>query len=187
MTPTRPPGNARAAAQRGSRTGRLGTNLLMLTSAAVVAVYAVGFANTQSAAEQLNAPISTPAPTSSPPPRVAAALPPAGQGRNRTGAVPTPALPTPSSSRARTYRDGTYTGSGNGRHGGITISLVVSGGKIASVGITSCQTRYPCSQIAALPAQVISRQSANIDHVSGATDSSTAYRQAVAAALGQAS
>ena len=95
-------------------------------------------------------------------------------------------MPTATATSASGYRDGTYAGSGNSRHGGVTVRLVVSGGKITSAAITSCQTRYPCSQISSLQGQVLSRQSAKIDHVSGATDSSNAYRQAVTAALAQA-
>ena len=42
------------------------------------------------------------------------------------------------------YRDGTYSGLGNSRHGSIEVALVVSGGKISDVQITQCLTRYPC-------------------------------------------
>jgi len=62
----------------------------------------------------------------------------------------------------------------------------VQGGQIRSAEITGCGTRYPCSRIANLPGQVITRQSAAVDYVSGATDSSTAFRGAVVAALAQA-
>lgn len=83
-------------------------------------------------------------------------------------------------------KDGTYSGSGTSRHGGIGVAVVIRGGTIVSAEITDCGTRYPCSKIAALPGQVLARQSASVDFVSGATDSSVAYKSAVTAALAQA-
>jgi len=84
------------------------------------------------------------------------------------------------------YKDGTYTGTGTSRHGNITASVVVQGGKIVSADITQCGTRYPCSDIASLPGQVVARQSAPVNLVSGATDSSHAYQGAIQNALMQA-
>jgi uncharacterized protein with FMN-binding domain len=84
------------------------------------------------------------------------------------------------------YKDGTYTGTGNSRHGSITAAVVIQGGKIVSANITQCGTRYPCSQISSLPGEVVSRQSSKVDFVSGATDSSVAYQGAIASALKKA-
>ena len=64
--------------------------------------------------------------------------------------------------------------------------MVIQGGQIVSASVTQCQTRYPCSKVADLPAQVVARQSASVDAVSGATDSVQAYRGAVLGALAQA-
>jgi uncharacterized protein with FMN-binding domain len=64
--------------------------------------------------------------------------------------------------------------------------LVVSNGRIVSAEISRCQTRYPCSRIAPLPGQAVARQSATVDLITGATDSSRAYREALANALAQA-
>jgi uncharacterized protein with FMN-binding domain len=66
------------------------------------------------------------------------------------------------------------------------VTVTVQGGKITAAEITDCGTRYPCSRIANLPAQAVARQSAAVDLVSGATDSTNAYRAAVNAALAQA-
>jgi uncharacterized protein with FMN-binding domain len=63
---------------------------------------------------------------------------------------------------------------------------VVQNGKIVSADITGCGTRYPCSRIAQLPARVVAAQSAKVNRVSGATDSSVAYMRAVTAALQKA-
>ena len=76
---------------------------------------------------------------------------------------------------------------GRSRHGNIEATVVVQGGKIVSAKISQCLTRYPCSMIAALPGQVVAHQSAAVDFVSGATDSSTAFREAVTNALAQGS
>ncbi|MDQ2785757.1 MAG: FMN-binding protein [Chloroflexota bacterium] len=92
----------------------------------------------------------------------------------------------PATATTALYKDGTYTGTGTSRHGNIAASVVVSGGKIVSAAITQCGTRYPCSDIAALPGEVVTRQSATIDLVSGATDSSQAYRGAIQNALAKA-
>jgi len=81
------------------------------------------------------------------------------------------------------YRDGTYTGTGSGRFGSITVSLTTSAGKIANVAITHAATTFPVSQIASLPAQVVASQSATVNAVTGATASSQVFKQAVQQAL----
>lgn len=97
-----------------------------------------------------------------------------------------PAAATSAPATTALYNDGTYTGTGTSRHGNISASVVVQGGKIVSAAITQCGTRYPCSDIAVLPGQVVTRQSATVDVVSGATDSSQAYRGAIQNALAKA-
>ena len=84
------------------------------------------------------------------------------------------------------YRDGTYLGWGSCRHGDIQASVVIEGGRIASAAIAQCRTRYSCSWIDMLPGQVVSRQSTNVDYVSGATQSTDAFADAVAEALSKA-
>jgi len=67
------------------------------------------------------------------------------------------------------------------------VSVSIQGGRIANVTISSVTTQYPVSRIAALPAQVVARQSGQVDNVSGATYSAQAFSLAVQAALSQAS
>src|SRR5213078_1571748 len=119
-------------------------------------------------------------------------------GRSGVAAPPTATAPAPTQTSqatqtaqsgaqsSATLRDGTYVGTGWSRHGSIQATVVVQGGRVVSANITGCGTRYPCSDIAMLPGQVVARQSAGVDFVSGATDSSIAYRAAVAAALAKA-
>lgn len=84
------------------------------------------------------------------------------------------------------YKDGTYTGQGMNQIGSVAVSVTIKQGKIASVQITDCTTSYPQSAIDPLPAQVVSRQNANVDNVSGATESTNDFVTAVQQALSQA-
>ena len=84
------------------------------------------------------------------------------------------------------WKDGTFYGWGTSRHGDIQAAVVIEKGHIAGVWVTQCLTRYSCSWIAHLPAQVLSRQSPECDYVSGATQSTNAFYYAVVEALGKA-
>ena len=64
--------------------------------------------------------------------------------------------------------------------------MVIQGGKIVSSVISQCLTRYPCSRVAHLVPQVVERQSANVDYVSGATQSTYAFYDAIVEALSKA-
>jgi uncharacterized protein with FMN-binding domain len=125
---------------------------------------------------------------------------PASTGGAQSVATPTAPAPTattaaatatkaPATAAASTsaYKDGSYTGTGTSRHGNITATVVIQGGKIVSANVTQCGTRYSCGIISALPGEVVSRQSAKVDFVSGATDSSMAYQGAITSALKKAS
>ena len=76
-----------------------------------------------------------------------------------------------------------YYGWGTSRHGDIQAEVEIKNGRIVSASIAQCLTRYSCSWISALPAQVLARQSADVDYVSGATQSTNAYYYAVVDAL----
>lgn len=84
------------------------------------------------------------------------------------------------------YKDGTYSGWGTSRHGQIEAVLEVKNGRIVSASIAECLTRYSCSWISMLPPQVVERQSAEVDYVSGATQSANAFYFAVVDALSKA-
>lgn len=86
------------------------------------------------------------------------------------------------------YKDGTYTGSGTGFGGTISVSVTVSGGKIASVNITSAagETGSYFSRAQGVVSRILSSQSPNVDAVSGATYSSNGIISAVQNALSKA-
>jgi uncharacterized protein with FMN-binding domain len=90
-------------------------------------------------------------------------------------------LPAP-----RAFKDGTYFGWGSCRHGDLQASVEIKDGRIVAAAIAQCFTRYSKNVIARLPGQVVVRQSADVDQVSRATESSDAFYTAVSQALAQA-
>lgn len=235
------------------RNGRRASGLVALSSAAVLAVYAAGYARTRSAAQRLadevrrprpvvhgaadaGSPVmpeppaaSVPAPVAAPAARPAEqpVAPQAAEATRRPGSqrststvkaasakkgpaktsadplapiVAAPALPLmanavpgsteiplePPPPAQSQYKDGTYSGWGSCRHGDIEATVVIASGRIASARISRCLTRYSCSWIAALPPEVVSRQSPEVDYVSGATQSTNAFYWAVVEALSKA-
>jgi uncharacterized protein with FMN-binding domain len=177
---------------------KIANSLVAFGSAAIVTVYAAGYARTQSAEAQFDVqalptsvlsalPATEVSATSTPTVRFRPIFPLVGPSG---ASISTPAriaavAPTAAAAQAATgkYKDGSYVGLGRSRHGNIEATVVVQGGKIVSAKISQCLTRYPCSMIAALPGEVVAQQSATVDFISGATDSSTAFQQAVANAL----
>ena len=175
-----------------ARPRRFTGRLAALSSAAILAVYAVGYTATEHAAQSAESGSGAPGPTPGPTP-ITTSTPARATGSGATPtatvAVQRPAVTataTASTSAAVAYRDGTYVGLGTGRHGSIEATVTVAGGKIVAVEISQCLTRYSCSRVSSLLPQVVSRQSAQVDYVSGATDSSKAFIQAVANALASA-
>src|SRR5258708_4174576 len=159
-------------------TTRLRRGFVALSASAVAAVYLAGYLRTQSADASLGA-TADPAPTAE---SVAVAV---------TAAAPTVVVrvqPTVGAAPAvqGTYKDGTYSGQGSSRRGGVVVSVIVQSGRIASVTITQSTLQYPLRDIAGLPAQVVQRQTAQVDTVSRATYSSQAFKGAVAQAPSKA-
>lgn len=83
-------------------------------------------------------------------------------------------------------RDGTYLGEGRSQFGSVFVTVMVEGGRIANVWINAVTTTFPSQTIDGLRNQVVSRQSTNVDIVTGATGSSNAFVEAIQAALRQA-
>lgn len=200
---TRNAGAPRREWWRKGRPGRLKSSMAGLSAAAILAVYAAGYVSSDAAAHEgaveslppkaalaaATATPVTPSPTAGRAGVAPTATPRAGTASGSTPTRPAAPSPTPTKAPAQTavrYTDGTYTGSGTGRHGGMTVEVQVQGGKIVAVDITQCGTRYPCDRIATLPERVVEAQSPNVSYVSRATDSSVAFMRAVQAALAKA-
>lgn len=101
--------------------------------------------------------------------------------------------PAASNSTASGYKDGTYTGPTEEiSYGPVKIAVVISGGKITDVNFLQMPSDEGHSREVTnmsapiLKQQTISAQSANIDFVSGATDTSLGYQKSLQAALDQA-
>lgn len=165
-------GRLETGSRSARRKRRLSPGLAAISSAVILSVYAAGYLHTQSAASQIAAQTGATAEAAQP-----VAVFPSVQ----------PVPPTaPTAAQPAAYRDGTYTGRGSSRHGDIEATVLIKGGRIVSAAVTQCRTRYSCSEVDALRAEVIARQGPPVDHISGATDSSTAYRGAITQALSQA-
>lgn len=102
---------------------------------------------------------------------------------------PTPEpTPEPDPEPGAVYLDGTYTGTAQGYGGDITVELTVAEQKISEVRIVSAEGEDEdhLSAASALTEEIVSRQSAAVDVVSGATESSSGILAASRQALAQA-
>lgn len=117
---------------------------------------------------------------------------PAGDSPLNTPGKTPSANPTPASSPAKNslYKDGQYTGdSVDAYYGNIQVAVSISGGKIVGVSFldyphdrrTSIEINSQAMPY--LKEEAIAAQSANVDIVSGATDSSRAFIQSLGSAL----
>ena len=105
-----------------------------------------------------------------------------------TAATATPAATVAATTATGQYKDGTYTGSGTGFRGTTKVSVIVAGGKINSVTTVSYKDdqQYYNRAFSTISKSIVSKQTASVDTVSGATYSSKGIIQAVAAALSTA-
>jgi uncharacterized protein with FMN-binding domain len=114
---------------------------------------------------------------------------------NSQGAVP-PVLPTPTSIPTQTtgrYRNGKYTGSvADAYYGNVQVKAIISNGKISDVQFLQYPNDRKTSVMInsqAMPyltQEAIQAQSANVDGVSGATQTSRAFIESLQSALNQA-
>lgn len=112
----------------------------------------------------------------------AAAKGSASAGGAGTTTTPTTTVP------ADGYVDGTYTGSGTGFGGTVTVQVTVSGHKITAINILDASSETPAyfANAKGVINKILSGQTPNVDAVSGATYSSNGIIQAVQNALSQA-
>lgn len=86
------------------------------------------------------------------------------------------------------FKDGTYTATEKGNNGDVTVEVVIEGGKIASVTTPEHGETPGLGDVAMekVIESIVEANSAEVDTVSGATNSSNAVINAVKACLDQA-
>lgn len=110
------------------------------------------------------------------------------QAETAAAATPQTLSVTPYSAPEGGYRDGTYYGTGTGFGGSIKVKVVIQNGRIASISVVSApkETGSYLKRAKGIIQRILSKQSPNVDTVSGATYSSSGIREGVKKALKQA-
>ncbi len=149
--------------------------LLIAPLIAVFAVYIIYQRGTSAPAPAAPASAPSPAQPVAPPP---AASPP----------------PQPPAVAKGAYKDGSYTGSiADAFYGPLQVKVVIKGGKLTDVEFLQypndrqTSIRISNESMPRLKSEAIQAQSAQVDVVSGATQTSDAFRESLASALSQAS
>ncbi|MCQ6282104.1 FMN-binding protein [Bacillus sp. EB600] len=154
---------------------KMGKQWVLLCSAAVAAVYATGYFSTEAQAVKLEsqqAQISIQAKTNQS--SVSLANNNQTNQTNQTNQI------------KQLYKNGTFTGSGMNRRGSIEVAVTLKNDKIMDVQISNWGMHYSESDVVGLPDEVLQKQNAQVNNVSGATYSTQAFEDAVQAALSQA-
>lgn len=176
---------------------KMGNKMIVLCSAAIGIIYTSGYIATQSAASTeiqnaLSSQVQNTQTTNTDTANQTSTAQATTSANNGSAAKSTTTSSSSSSSKTTaaaktsTYKDGTYTGIGTNNIGSVEVAVTIKNDKITTVDITNCTTSYPESYIKGLPQQVVSRQSAQVDVVSGATKSTNDFEEAVMGALQKA-
>jgi uncharacterized protein with FMN-binding domain len=135
--------------------------------------------------------VPTPAPT----PVIARVTPPASTPTPTPAPAPAPAPSVPAAipERKGQYTDGVYTGaSADAVYGQVQVRVTITAGRIANISFLSYPSDRRQSQqinqyaMSGLVSQALAVQSADVSGVSGATDTTDAFRQSLASALAKA-
>jgi uncharacterized protein with FMN-binding domain/Pyruvate/2-oxoacid:ferredoxin oxidoreductase delta subunit len=89
-------------------------------------------------------------------------------------------------SEGKQYKDGTYTGVGQGKNTDLKVAVTVKDGKIANIEIVSNNETKGKEALNVVPKEIVEKQSTDVDVVSGATMTSKGIMEAVNNALSQA-
>jgi uncharacterized protein with FMN-binding domain len=178
---------AHTADARDEAAAHSGSSLPVMrpSSSTAAGAHANGAPANKIAATVKPVPDSPAAPSTTPAPAAAADAPPSAPAPG-TPAVDSAAAAAEKKEESNQLKDGTFYGWGTSRHGDIQASVEIKNGRITGAYISQCLTRYSCSWISMLPPQVIQRQTAEVDYVLGATQSSNAFYYAIVEALKQA-
>lgn len=149
---------------------KINKKMISLCTAAISSLYITGYATTHHAQAVQTAQSNTQTDASN----------------NTSLTSDTTATQTEDTTSETELKEGTFSGTGSNEIGSISVSVTIKQGNITSVEITSDNTRYGQSSISSLPNEVVIRQSADVDTVSGATLSTQDFETAVAQALEQA-
>ena len=89
---------------------------------------------------------------------------------------------------AARYKDGTYTGTGEGKNGPVEVCVTIAGDRITDIAVLSSfdEDKYFSRAEAMIPGAILAAQSTEVDVCSGATISSEGIISAVADALAKA-
>lgn len=147
----------------------------------------------ESPAQQVVTPIAGTTPIPSPEPSPTS-NPSAASTAAPVANSPTQAPPQPTKASPRgQYKDGTYTGSSaDAFYGNIQVQAIISGGKLTDIRFLQYpndrQTSIEINSQAMpmLRQEAIQAQSANVNIISGASDTSAAFIQSLGSALSQA-
>lgn len=117
----------------------------------------------------------------------------APQGLSQGTPTSAPASSQQTTTSGSGYKDGSYTGSlADAYYGNIQVQVRIAGGRISDVTFLQYPNDNGTSQMInsqAMPllrSEAIQAQSAQVDIISGASDSSSAFQQSLASALSQA-
>jgi uncharacterized protein with FMN-binding domain len=138
---------------------------------------------TTSSQPQQLAQVSTPTASSQPQQKTPVSTPTASSQPQQKAPVSTP---TVSSQPKSLYKDGIYKGTGSNRRGSIQVAVTIKSDKITDVEISHFAMHYSERDVVGLPSEVLQKQSAQVQNVSGATYSTQAFEDAVQEALSQA-
>lgn len=114
-------------------------------------------------------------------------------GSETINTIPTTTIIPTSQTVSAKYKDGSYTGNAaDAFYGNIQVQAIINGGKITDIKFlqypndrgTSIEINTQSNPI--LAQEAIQKQDANVDIVSGATDSSEAFIQSLKSALNKA-
>jgi uncharacterized protein with FMN-binding domain len=173
-----------------AKTKKIVLSLSFIVLFALYAVQKQAQPNAPLAASVANAPISAPTTVPSQAQVIPTSIFDPGQPASTSVPNQNDFTPTPS---AGGLRDGSYTGDSADAHwGSVQVVAVISGGKLSDVQFLVYPNHRNRSQeinnqaMPMLTQEAIQAQNANVDIVSGATDTSEAFVQSLSSALDQA-
>ncbi len=117
----------------------------------------------------------------------------AGAAASTASASGSSAPPSSASASNGQYKDGAYTGDAvSAYYGTVQVQAVIKNGRLANVNFLQYPSDRSTSQfinsqaMQGLAQEAVNAQSANVDGVSGATDTTMAFRQSLSTALSAA-